>query len=29
MNFQIPNRSSNLGIKIEQINLSRTLPKSE
>ena len=29
MNFQIPNKSSNLGRRIEQINLSRILPKSE
>ena len=29
MNFKIPERSSNLGIEIEKINLSRALPKSE
>ena len=29
MNFKIPDKYSNLGIKIEKSNLSRALPKSE
>ncbi len=29
MHFKIPDRSSNLGIEIEKINLSRALPQSE